>query len=130
MNKEITDGNKLIAEFMGWKENESGYYPHPQYEYNYKGEIIESSMGNYKGDKPLYMLHKSWDWLIPVIEKIESLAFQVVMTKPIAGWSICTIKSEKLNYTEEQAASVKINSVHKAVINFIKWYNEQNKKNN
>ena len=44
------NNNKLIAEFMGWKPNEHHWC--------------------LNGDKDL-QYHTSWDWLIPVVNKIE-----------------------------------------------------------
>jgi hypothetical protein len=48
--------NKLIAEFMG-----DTFYPEPQHWYDSHGSFI--------GDTLKY--HTSWDWLMPVVRKIE-----------------------------------------------------------
>ena len=57
----MTD-NKLIAEFMG------GYTPYEKFgdntEYYYKGKYVKLENMEF---------HKSWDWLMPVVEKIEKL---------------------------------------------------------
>ena len=45
---EILEGNKLIAEFLNQK--------------------LPSN-----SDFDIYLYHSSWDWLMPVVEKIESL---------------------------------------------------------
>ncbi len=54
--------NKLIAEFMGYEN--LGTLTKPMYEYGESG-----------GCRSLEDLwyHESWNWLMPVIEKIESL---------------------------------------------------------
>ena len=75
------------------------------------------------------LYHHSWDWLMPVVEKIESLN------------SICLIKNHWCNIKTTDFDSVnikgfstlkicdtKIEAVYKAVVEFIKWYNQQNKK--
>jgi hypothetical protein len=62
MNNEIIQGNKLIAEFMG------GTLDSPSAPYYYF-----LSEGRYKTE---LLYHSSWDWLIPVIEKIYELDLQ------------------------------------------------------
>ena len=57
-DKEILDGNKLIAEFMG------GTLDNPKAKYYY---FLER--GRYEME---LKYHSSWDWLIPVIGKITS----------------------------------------------------------
>jgi hypothetical protein len=52
--------NKLIAEFMG------GYTPYEKFgdntEYYYKGKYVKLENMEF---------HKSWDWLMPVLKKIN-----------------------------------------------------------
>ena len=57
--------NKLIAEFMGWEydENNDWYFtPHR----------VEVTDGIYDNEIPsdLFEFHSSWDWLMPVVQKI------------------------------------------------------------
>src|SRR6185437_13454507 len=64
-NNKIIEGNKLIAEFMGIKDNpnKKGYYYHP----------LKKDWGTIKGFK----YHSSWDWLMPVVEKIRNIDWNV-----------------------------------------------------
>lgn len=61
----ILEGNKLIAEFMGLEIITDGI---SWFDTNYK------SLGNYDS---------SWDLLIPVVEKIESLGSNIIMGRTL-----------------------------------------------
>lgn len=52
--------NKLIAEFMGMQHTDIGWYDNE--------ETLQ--LQNNTFDE--LQFHKSWDWLMPVIEKIEN----------------------------------------------------------
>ena len=82
--------NKLIAEFMGvvFHDDENQYY---------------SSDGVYIGNTLQY--HSSWDWLMPVVDKIEQV-HEGVPTQLI-NLSLFSTKTE----------------TYKAVVEFIKQYN-------
>jgi hypothetical protein len=66
----------------------------------------------------------SWDWLIPVVEKIEGMGnkFQICRRR------INIQPDNNNNLTElwlETKEATKIQSVYTAVVQFIKWYNSQ-----
>lgn len=68
----------------------------------------------------------SWDWLMPVVEKIEELCIQMEAMYPEdkhlddpTGWRAWNYRRISL--------SVNIESVYKQVVEFIKWYNKQSK---
>lgn len=71
-----------------------------------------------------YQYHKSWELLMPVVEKIESIGNAVriytghttISTKD--GIPICQIVDE-----------TKINATHNAVYQFITWLNQQKQPN-
>ena len=80
-DKEILDGNKLIAEFMGYntdelaeKDEEVRYFCH-NHLINTSG-IPDWNTTDEDWTSYLYpdemRFHSSWDWLIPVIGKITS----------------------------------------------------------
>lgn len=130
-DNQIIENNTLIAQFMGLDED-NRYVPTemlPHKDYNLYQGIFEMRE---------LQFHISWDWLMPVVEKIESLEFN--------GRSVwTTIKtfktSHKNNYHEmmfrvykEDGESflfeydsewfdTKITAVYFSVIEFIKWYN-------
>ena len=112
--EEILNGNKLIAKFMGLKiiTDEISWF-----DTNYK------SLGNYDS---------SWDWLMPVIDKIETLNYAVTITQNICTIKACimgdrtTISHQTGNYT---TPDTKLYNTYIAAIEFINWYNKQIKEN-
>ena len=86
---DIQMGNILIAEFMGLKEHEGSYYL-PLY-----------NSGDWVPDVELDY-HTSWDWLMPVVQKIE---------QDCEG-----VPQDMLNISLYSD----INEVYKAVVEFIK----------
>lgn len=115
------EGNRLIAEFMGFKYIEDG-------------DLVWNKVVSLCIEKLKY--HSSWEWLMPVVEKIESLGFlttikyrnskedsfhEIIISKNnrIFGESLETMEQilEAENYS-------KIQAVWNGVINFIEKYNE------
>ena len=76
-----------------------------------------------------YFFHKSWDWLIPVVEKIESL----VDEKGCAIYNVviqqCFVEIIE-NHTSDEIVNLdrdnKKDAIYDAVVEFIKYYNENN----
>ena len=84
--EEIIEGNKTIAEFMDMQNN-----PFPP-------EVDE------------LRYHTSWDWLMPVVEKISEVA---------AGG---------ITYDIHQTLAVaNMEKSYKSIIEFIEWYNNRYK---
>jgi hypothetical protein len=126
---EINEGNKLIAEFMGGK----WYVDTPT--------ILEKHIVSPSGyavkcvDKLKY--HTSWDWLMPVVEKIESGTIGCQGYVHIGGFEISAYCSGYLERNLD-VFSFKVNgkrfsdkekrsAVWQAVVQFIQWYNSGNK---
>lgn len=102
--KEITEGNKLIAEFIGWWE-EPGQYGSWYKKDDTAIYVAYSIHNNYPHqDLPF---HRSWDWLMPVVEKCYSSQDDGYMD------TLC----EKFDFFY-------IEPMYNAVIKYIKWYNE------
>ena len=95
--------NKLIAEFMGHKLGLDGDgMGEPQC------RIFEKGLGT-KRIEDTY--NKSWDWLMPVIENIDHLQYA------------------RVKGIEDALSTRHIGDTHKAVVEFIKQYNESNNEN-
>ena len=103
----IEENNKLIAEFMGYSQ------PHPDYPtstYWYK-----------EGSSPMAVLlfDVNWDWLMEVVEKINNTGrFEVVIQK-----GLCYVSDESNELTLSCPASNTLEAVYQAIVEFIKWYN-------
>ena len=103
--------NKLIAEFLGYIDNgcsEDGFLIHPITNYD-----VEISSLKY---------HEDWNWLMEVVEKIESLGYRIEIVKHICR--IYLSNKETIIISENIP---KIEAVYNACVEFIKWYNNQNK---
>ena len=120
----IIENNKLIAEFMGLKpkmESPDVYVfndmPYFSVRENNPEDVMNAIVKYSKYDS-------DWNWLMPVVEKIESLGNDILITSNYI--QITYDKGEKF-ITIELEGNIKIFAVYNACIEFIKWYNEQNK---
>ena len=108
------ENNKLIAEFLGYIDNgcsEDGFLIHPITNYD-----VEISSLKY---------HEDWNWLIEVVEKIESLNY--VFEIKITWCRIKQIENGNVIVLRWEEDKTKIEAVYNTVVEFIKWYNNQNK---
>lgn len=101
--------NKLIAEFMG-------YIKHTQTK-------AYLTTDGYFHERDL-KFHKDWNWLMEVVEKIESIGFTFETKK---NWARITRKGENIILRWEEDKT-KIEAVYNACVEFIKWYNENSAK--
>ena len=104
----IAQNNKIIAEFMEW---EIKIYSTPISDIiTPYGQLTEKQL----------KFHSDWNWLMEVVEKIESLenhGFTIYRkTTNINGLPIELANTKK---------ATKIEAVYNACLEFIKWYNEQ-----
>ena len=126
--QEIIEGNKLIAEFMGLRQipinlygNEKCYYFYFPSSDNYEltqEEIQKESFDILNYAWSIYNLsyHLSWDWLMPVVEKIWKIVNNresIFYFETFEGHLIAPIKNTGSNIVDCWLACVV----------FIKWYN-------
>lgn len=105
------EGNKLIAEFLGFKMINDLQISTP----NGGGAFLSE-----------LQYHTSWDWLMPVVEKIESLSTHSVVIRkslPPTTLCVCTISNPENEFLGMNES--KIEAIYKAVLEFIQWYNTQ-----
>ena len=138
----IIENNKLIAEFMGGKEIRKDTYKFP----NRTGLPLQIGTITY---------HSDWNWLMEVVEKIESLGsnkilnrvlysrFEIKHNKVLLYWSkdnnyqiqIETLQDwqdgyKSTSYKNYRRVAInknttKLESIYLVCVEFIKWYNEQ-----
>lgn len=121
----IIESNRLIADFMGLKPTKFGtnyqWSDSPHFFVNHDThEKVMESIANYS------KYDTSWDWLIPVVEKIESISGQFWI-----GKYSTSVTSENVRDWEISSGKglTKIQSVYVCAVRFITWYNEQTNKN-
>lgn len=122
-----TENNKLFIEFIGI-EKESDGTPY----INLGADSFYFDLY----DEDSCKFHTSWDWLMPVVEKIESLKCvdELNIKYDAVSKTICVeilpSFTESFNsiiiYTNTVIHNEpKLLCVYNAVIEFIKWYNQQ-----
>jgi hypothetical protein len=125
--QQIEEGNILIAEFVcGWKPGELFTWP---------------SGGRGWANEKDFKYHTSWDWLMPVVEKISTIQFtdeSWIGSEPYQNYAwprTFGMRDEEGNYMVRfnasplHTASTLIEAVWLAVVDFIKWDNQQNLNN-
>lgn len=133
--QEIIEGNKLIAEFV---DLEVLANPHlggvrPKLSNSTPKELLEIIFCEitYEGGSVYPQFDTSWNWLMPVVEKIEKMNNYTCIERPI------NINDLHHNYFTidgshefKTCSKSKIEAVWKGVIEFIKLYNEKNRSKN
>ena len=101
--------NKLIAEFMGYKPNtpeDDRYFNMPDRYHHYDG--LNYQISNTCTPDSM-QFHSSWDWLMPVVEKIYQTG----------------ISGGMMDDYQAALASADIGRVYAEVVKFIKWFNNR-----
>jgi hypothetical protein len=100
--------NKLIAEFMGYEITTDG--------------ISTLIKGDCYNVTPLPMYHLRWDYLMPVVEKIETLDCIEYVSITLNDVLIRIKGIDTIDYCRQ---GDKLYNTYSAVVEFIKWYNKQ-----
>lgn len=103
--QEIIEGNKLIAKFIGLKQNDLEHWINKDYLFGSQLKLFDFEL----------KFHSSWDWLMLVIEKIELLGFFTRILDLGMG-----IEGDLII---ERFGKTKLEGVYITIIEFIKWYN-------
>ena len=131
-SQEIERGNRIVGEFMGFRMFDKKYPRNHGIgapEADWKDMIIQKAK-----------YHSSWDWLMSVVEKIEAMSDNIIekvwisiQGKTCSMWNYYD-PSEVLRkagsdtpYKIRTIGGTKIESVYKAVLQFLEWYNSQPK---
>lgn len=117
--------NKVIATFMGAREDDFDEWgigwSFPQKEWYMPRQAPNADELRY---------HDSWDWLMPVVEKIEGMDLSVSITP-----TEIEIRDHKGIYKEciqvdrwrRSASTRKLEAVYRSVYVFLRWYNRRKK---
>lgn len=102
----IEENNKIIAEFMGYIDNgcsEEGFLINP--------------ITNYDEDINELKFHSDWNWLMEVVEKIESKGFDVHINTCVCR--ITDVGEDRFEDIETFNSNSKLQAVYQAVLEFI-----------
>ena len=115
---ELLENNKLIAEFLR-ANKQPDRIDADVYEYEMYGiiECIEDGEDEKHFYHPEEMLFHTWNWLMPVVEKISQMEdddFDMQIYN-------------RYEYVIKLPITVSREAIYKAVVEFIKWYNEQDR---
>ena len=118
--KDKMTNNKLIAQFMGFPQ-QSDVVDDRTTAY-YIGDVIKATNENNQNEDNVFhpddmMFDSSWDWLMPVIDKISG----------IKNWSINAtldwLSASEFNIQQESDGFYTMEDVYLAVVEFIKLTN-------
>jgi hypothetical protein len=110
-----TKNNKLLAEFMGCYQNNEGFWGFENTP-NHKTWNNDRFLDCTKYDT-------DWNWLMEVVEKIESLGYDVFINT-----CVCRITDVGQNMFEDIECFVNNNkrqATYNACVEFVEWYNNQ-----
>ena len=121
------ESNKLIAEFMGVKPTILG----DEITYEMYGAIdcIEDGVDeqHFFLEEQL-LFHTSWDWLMPVVEKIENFIFDEnnSYNVTIGSTNYCVIQDSNGDTIEiiKDNGKSKLETTYQAVVEFINQHNK------
>lgn len=104
-----------VLEYYYFKGNPGNYQNHdPETRYQYNADNL--------------LYHAYWDWLMPVVEKIEDLVLSKNHNPVVTIEKYITVISDNgESILVECQEETRIEGVYKAVVEFIKWYNQQSK---
>jgi hypothetical protein len=115
MNTQIIENNKLLAEFMGCYQNNEGFWG------------FENTPNHKKWNTDRFLdctqYDTDWNWLMQVVQKIESLGYWV---NRITGdvWIQDDYGRDIIDNTLHQGG---IEATYNACVSFVQWHNNQNK---
>ena len=110
--KNTLENNKMFAEFLGYCQLHPDY---PTTTYWYK-----------KDYQPLTILlfHSNWDWLMRVVEKIESLGYTVTIAGVMCKVTkVLDLENSIVSYVLGDK-SRKLELIYTTMVEFVKWHNK------
>lgn len=121
---EILQGNRILAEFMEYEAESQFGTMRWHTGFNYE-ECGDSWTDLYEDGELRF--HLSWDWLMPVVEKIESLGYAVLICYARVVIECCVMSDKTVIYKNDNNSIPKIKNAFLACVEFAKWYKNQSK---
>ena len=108
------ESNRIIAEFMQADVNSNGTFELPQH-----GTLRPN--GEFKTEFSISQLkyHSDWNWLMPVVEKIESMGFDVNILKNGTQIIDYSKNIEVVNNVADISFDRKIEHTYQAIVRFV-----------
>jgi hypothetical protein len=116
--KQILEGNKLIAKFMRIK-----FFRRPKFAQFILGDIDELKWKDSNGELISInnlKYHSSWDWLIPACQKWDNLMHT---NSKLIGSKLIITYLKKCDTLDNIVACYEILPVFEQLVKNIKWYN-------
>lgn len=111
----MENNNKLIAEFLGL---ETIRFNKEMYLLKWKKNLVQPK------DDTIFKFDTDWNWLMNAVDKIESDNFSIEMNKQEDGDYQCLItKGNDIIF--QTFSNTKLKATYNAVVEFIKFHNEQ-----
>lgn len=123
MKEETNYNNKLIAEFMGCYGDTMYVGGEPVFRYGFKHTHITD---RWHPDRFIEATpyHENWNWLMTVVDKIESLGYFHALNKnQIDGRAYSVITDSDHKSLVIKSEFIKIDACYRSVVEFIEWYN-------
>lgn len=112
----MEENNKIIAEFMGWKEHSKHKYPYVENKDRFRKLPPWYAEINGEGHLHHFNYNADWNWLMPVVEKIYQT--NLYYDKYI-DFNSSMFDSGGIEL------STNINQVYNDCVKFINFYNKQ-----
>lgn len=138
-HNKIKDGNLMLAEFMGGQITHREDYEMPH------GSRSTGTIEHWAGmvgipindkdsaDIGIFSYHTKWSWIWPVIDRIESLDFNFVISRSgiqVTKWrrrgrfeATDLIIDE--DFSDDYVGNDKLIAVWDCAVSFVSWYNKQ-----
>jgi hypothetical protein len=113
----VVEGNRIIAEFMEVSKEPTLYG-------STRVRLNVPSIGSWFEDRGL-QYHTSWEWLMPVVEKVRDLGFKFI----IGDSNRVTVYNKDYDWRNGSTTDSMIECVWHGCVQFIQFYNNQNRNN-
>lgn len=97
---------------------------------HFDGKYFEDNEKDKNGNSFVFLpkelkFHNSWDWLMPVVQKIENLGFVSYISSNNCSIHTVNFDPKKDDYMCHHTSLTKREAIYHCVIQFINYYNEK-----